>query len=234
MIRQNLTLDDFNEALTQLDTLLDRTGFDDSISIRAIGGFAMQIHGLRKTGVTADIDTVTASYPPAVQKCIGIIAEEMSLPPDWINNDSVFTLEDEVTDEDVKAFDSMLDAAFIDLPKKYKHINISVASVETLIKSKVYATCDIGQGRTTKDLDDLLALLAQRGITTRQELEAAYPWIDDLEFDNCNRLLKSSLATTNVAETNPAILEETQNAENVLDERGVIDQRLSEMEIDDR
>lgn len=192
MIRQNLTIEDFEEALKALDDELAAIGFTGTIEIRAIGGFALLLRGLRTTGVTADIDTVTPSYPIEVDSAISRVAVKLALPPDWLNNDSVLSFSDITTQEDVEAFESMLDASFDRIDADFSHIIIYSADLPTLIKAKAYACCDIGIGRTSKDLDDLLGLLVAVGVNSADEAFKLFPWFGDLEFAECSETLRKS------------------------------------------
>lgn len=157
MIRQSLTIEDFDEALTALDDELAAIGFTGTIEIRPIGGFALLLRGLRMTGVTADVDTVTPSYPIEADSAISRVAAQLALPPDWLNNDSVLSFSDITMQEDVEAFEAMLDASFDRINTDFSHIIIYSADLPTLIKAKAYASCDIGIGRISKYFDDLLA-----------------------------------------------------------------------------
>ena len=88
-IRTNLTLEDFEEALELLDSLVN-----EPVDLNVVGGFALMVHGLRSSGVTADIGTASPSFSREVEYAVEEVAERLNLPPDWLNNDSVFSFGD--------------------------------------------------------------------------------------------------------------------------------------------
>ena len=204
MIRQSLTRDDFMDALGTLDDALDGLPGNVGITIRAIGGFALLWRGLREGGYTADIDTITPSYEPAVQTVIEGVGERLSLPPDWLNNDAVFTVDDVVTEEDVRTYDELLAASYEPEATEFRHIELEVASLDTLVRTKAFATCDIGVGRTSKDLADLIALLYAAGVNTYGEVLSRYPWLDDPEFAPCQGMLRDSLSNPDMGTDPPS------------------------------
>ena len=168
-------------------------GFPDiHITIRAAGGFALLWHGLREGSYTADIDTVTPSYEPMVQTAIEDVGKRMDLPPDWLNNDAVLAMDDVVTEEDVRAYDELLDASYEPKATGFRHIELEVASLDTLVRAKAFATCDVGIGRTSKDLGDLVALLCAAGISSYGEALSRYPWLDEPKFTPCRGMLRDS------------------------------------------
>ena len=187
-IRTNLTLEDFKEALELLDSLVN-----EPVDLNVVGGFALMVHGLRSSGVTADIDTASPSFSREVEYAVEEVAERLNLPPDWLNNDSVFSFGDETTQDDVDAFNDMLDAAYEHVDLGFRNIRLYVADLSTLAKSKAYAASDIGVGRTEKDVDDLINVLHAMGLFTPDQAAKALPWLNDPEFEETLKALNSRL-----------------------------------------
>lgn len=187
--RTNLTLRDFTEALRLLDNRLE-----SQIELHVVSGFALLARRLRDKGVTADINTVTADWDEPTVSAIAEVAEELNLPPDWINNDTVFSFGDEVDEDDVSAFDALLEARYEPFDFGTKNVKVSVADIPTLIKSKAYAASDIGLGRTEKDMDDLVSLIQSLGIPDFASAKKALPWLVDPEFSGLAPHLAEAMA----------------------------------------
>lgn len=190
MIRQDLTIKDLREALYRLDRYLERYSPGETVSIRAVGGFALMFHGLRRNGVTADIDTITPSYSHGVYKAIEAVATELNLASDWLNNDAVFSFEDVVTEDDVAFFDAELEALYVDSGWNYRHIQLDIADIDTLIKAKSMAVRDIDTGRSDVDLRDLVDLLDKRGIHSLSEFKKTFRWASEPDFKECLTVLQ--------------------------------------------
>lgn len=188
-IRTNLTIEDFSEALKVLDSLID-----EPIELDAVGGFALLVRGLRSTGVTADIDIASPTFTQDVENAVEKVATQLYLPPDWLNNDTVFSFSDETTQEDVDAFNDMLDASYEPVDLGLRNINLNVADLTTLAKSKAYAACDIGIGRTEKDLDDLVNILNAMGLFSAEQAQKSLPWLKDPEFSETLSRLENRLS----------------------------------------
>lgn len=195
----------FKLALVELDRRLDAAG-TDPLPIRAQGGFALMCHGLRRGAyaVTMDIDTVTPTPTPAQQACIDSLARDWSLPADWINNDMVFTMDDDATtQDDCDAMDMMLDARYVDIKSldckstsvlddmfdHMTHITVKVADLQTLARAKAYASLSYGQGRTAKDVSDLIEVSRAMGAESREQMRRAMPWLDTPEFAGIDDIL---------------------------------------------
>lgn len=192
--RESLTIDDFSSILHALDDSLSASGYGKRVTIHAVGGFAMLWHGLRTTGVTGDIDSITPDYDFTVSQHVAEVAKMFDLEPDWLNNDAVFTMDDYVTEEDVECFDAMLEAHYDKIDFGLKLIDISVADLDTLAKSKAYAVNDIGIGRTGKDLDDLCNVFHKVGCDTLGRAVNRYIWLSDPEFSLCRGRLKAVMS----------------------------------------
>lgn len=187
-IRDRLSLKDFMSAIRELDQRLPQP-----IEIRAIGGFAMLWHGLRETGVTGDIDTVTPTYPQEVQRSIDEVGGELGFPPDWINNDSVLSLDGETTWDDVDAFDEIVEARYVRQEIGTANVTLYVADLATLAKAKAYAVEDIGIGRTQKDADDLRVIVERLRFMSVGEAEESLPWLGEEDFGKARDVVCRSI-----------------------------------------
>lgn len=180
-------LDQFRHALAELDARLTALEVSEPVLIRATGGFAMLVHGLRDDGYTVDIDTITDTYPPQVRAAINDVAADLHLEQDWVNNmaaghDAQDTLE-------------ILDAVFIAQDYGYENIDLRVADVPTLTRAKAIAVdVDAMSGRS-RDWTDLLQLLEHQNITTYRQFCAHYPTIRSWEYPETHRSLESWFAT---------------------------------------
>lgn len=162
-----LNKDEFIVALNKLDIGLESIG--KTIDINAIGGFALLFHNIRKdiAGYTVDIDSVTKDYPDDIRTVIRQVAKELDISPDWINNDNVF-------DNDVETLEAMIEAVWIPLDLGFKNINISIADIETLTNSKIFAADVYKDSGRTQDIPDLLDLLDKQNITNIDRFNYIY------------------------------------------------------------
>lgn len=167
------------------------------MEVRALGGFALAYRGLRPEGLTVDIDTATPTYPADVRRAIEAVAERRGLAGDWVNNQTVFSFGDVVGPDDVAALDDMLDARYLPVEdERFDNIDLQVADVPTLVKSKAYAVCDIELGwRDEKDLADLVSALAAVGVDDVGAACSRFPWLMDPEFSYCLERLEDRLAS---------------------------------------
>ncbi len=165
------TKDELLAALRELDTRLVAAG--ERISIRAIGGFAMLVHGVR-TGArayTADIDSVTPDYSPAVVAMIAQVGADLGLDPDWLNNYNVM-------DGDAEHVEMLIGAEWEPMilsGESLKAITLSVASVATLTRAKRMAVEDAAISGRAQDAPDLVELVKHQGITSLGQYDARYP-----------------------------------------------------------
>lgn len=164
------TSDELLEALRELDLELGSRGL--SIEIRAMGGFALLVHGIRKgrRAYTADIDTVTPNYPPQVQKLIAEVGARLGLDPEWLNNDNVM--------DDAEHVEMLIGAEWEPMAlagTPLRAIKLSVASMATLTRAKRLATEDAELSGRAQDAPDLVELVARQGITSINQYDARYP-----------------------------------------------------------
>ena len=159
---KNSSLADFEKALETLDDKLENICVD-KIEIKAIGGFAMMYYGVRENGFTIDIDSLTKGYDEKVRNAIKETGIELEIDEDWLNTDC-----------------AMLDGFLDDLSNKivwqnskynFKHIDLKLADIEGLIRSKAKAVNDGGLVPRSTDKKDLLALLENVGVSDIKALD---------------------------------------------------------------
>ena len=183
MIRQ-MTLDDFRQALELLDSKLKELPKDEHhglpITIHAIGGFALMYHNVRVSALTTDIDTVTVDYPPAVENAIKEVSVELGITDDWLNNYNVL-------DNDVEAIEIMLLPRWEKSAWEFDNIDLSVADLEALLRSKLMAADTDRESDRVQDYPDLLDICVALGCDSMDEvvrqcetmdidLKKEYPW----------------------------------------------------------
>ena len=175
------SIEDFRTALNKLDDLLVEEGLD-AIDIYAIGGFAMLYYGVRKNGFTIDIDSLTKNYDSKVINLIKVVGAQLGLDTDWLNTDCA-------------ALDGFLSLADTIEWKKtdyvFQRINLMVADIPGLIKTKAKAIHDGGLVPRTTDKKDLVAALKYIGIENIQVLDtrSEYGFIKE-QFEKCYDYLK--------------------------------------------
>jgi len=150
----------FKESLALLDKKLAQANI--SIEIKAIGGFAMLYHQIRKDGYTQDIDTVTPDYSSEVQTLIEEVGNELDIDANWLNNDNVL-------DNDVETAELILEPFWDRLDWGFTNIELYVADVETILRSKVIAAEDDDLSLRTQDFPDLIDIFESMGTTTAEE-----------------------------------------------------------------
>lgn len=164
------TSDELLEALRELDLELGSRGL--SIEIRAMGGFALLVHGIRKghRAYTADIDTVTPNYPAQVQSLIAKVGARLGLDPDWLNNYNVM--------DDAEHVEMLIQAEWEPMVlagAPLRAIKLSVASMATLTRAKRLAAEDAQLSGRAQDAPDLVELVARQGITSINQYDARFP-----------------------------------------------------------
>lgn len=178
------TIVDFEQALFLLDKKLDIAGIN-KIQIRAIGGFAMMYYGFRDNGYTIDIDSLTTKYPVEVLKIIREVAFEMGLDEGWLNTDCS-TLEGFMT--------PLADQIVWEKAKyDFNNIDMKVANVAGLIRSKAKAIEDGGLVPRSTDKKDLLAGLNHVNIHSADALKESteYSFIIK-EYPRCFEFLEKA------------------------------------------
>lgn len=178
-------VEDFDRALRLLDHELAALGRNEPLPIRAIGGYALLKRGIRtgERAQTVDIDTVTADYDKAVRDAIRIVGERCHLDSDWLNNTCVFD------DPDVTTM--MIDARFDqDTSLNLNHIDLQIADLPTLTRSKLIAAGDAHLSGRSHDFDDLMRLLEAQNVTSFQELQERYPAFDSEDIEAGHNALR--------------------------------------------
>lgn len=184
------TNEQLTEALHRLDERLSTP-----MTLHVLGGYALSHHGARPASVlTADIDVANV-LSADVRSHVSDIARELDLEPDWLNNDVVYTEHDEADQDDVDALDAMLDARYEPTRQRFGNMRLEVADIPTLTKAKAFAAEDIGRGRTTKDLDDLVRLLEMQGCETMAATNRMFPWMQDYDFEMTRERLSNVFRT---------------------------------------
>lgn len=178
-MRSDLTFKDLIKALRLFDEALDLLHQEKPVVIRATGGFAMLAHGLREGGVTADIDTVTPTFDERVQLAMRAVAIKLDLPEDWLNNDLVYSASDTVDQDDVDAYDALVGGAYDPAVNKFKHVELYIADLELLARSKALACRDIMAGRSVKDANDLADILDMMNLGSVEEACREFAWLED-------------------------------------------------------
>lgn len=202
-----LTIGEYMDVLHEFDRRLSGLRLPYKVEIRALGGFALLWHGIRgERGTTADIDTVTPSYPPAVNSVIDDLGAELGLEPEWLNNHTVYSPEDEVSWEDVEYFDSLVEAEYLPVDKGFTSISLSVADVDTLARSKALAINGPRSHRTDKDLSDLCGIIRHAGCASLQAARKRFRWLAGRDFSECCRFISDAMPA------DPAAKEPTEEA----------------------
>jgi hypothetical protein len=153
-MKLEITKDEYITALLYLDMLLKDIG--EHMSIKAIGGFALLWHSVRGTGYTADIDSLTADFKPEVIACIEEAARVMDLPEDWVNNYNVL-------ENDVESIEIMLDPFWERASIGAENIQLWIADLETLLRSKLMAAEDSELTGRAQDFPDLMDIFSKIG-----------------------------------------------------------------------
>ena len=163
-----------DKALRLLDAELGKIG--ETITIRAIGGYALMRHGITRAHrpFTVDIDTVTTDYSRAVIDTIARVGQEMRIDEDWVNNDNVGpSSEDE---DSVALLEMQYDAKWaVQSDLELENIELFIADVPTLTRAKILAADAAELSGRSQDLPDLMSLLQAQSITTYGAFCAAYP-----------------------------------------------------------
>lgn len=159
-----------DDALSRFDERLGELHVDETVEIKAIGGFALLRHGVRNAAnaYTVDIDSVTRDYQPKVVEAIEDVAREKNMDIDWINNYNVM-------DGDPEHVEDMIGAEWLPREDGLTNVDLRVATVETLTRAKIIAAADAEFSGRIQDRPDLIDLVEHQGITTLQQFDRLYP-----------------------------------------------------------
>jgi len=143
----------------------------ERIEICAIGGFALLYRDIRQDRYTRDIDTVTRNYSKRVNDLIKAVsfdlANQIILEENWLNNDNVF-------EDDVLSVERLISAFWEKSDWKFQNIDLYVADIETLFRSKLIAAEDDNLTGRKQDMPDLMAILNKMGKYTKAECSEFY------------------------------------------------------------
>lgn len=177
MRKLDVNIEEFNNALEKLNEKLEAK--DLSISINAIGGYAMLTYGLRSANdYTEDIDSVTEKYKPEICDLIKEVSDEMNLQEDWLNTSATEL-------EEVK---SSVNQMSWNLVESFSNIKLYVCDIDSLILLKAKAVDMGGLVPRKTDKKDLIKLLKSQNIYNMDDLEQSqYSYI--MSMKNCKRVL---------------------------------------------
>jgi len=153
------------QALKTLDDKLAASGYDP-IEIRIVGGFALILHGVRETGFTQDIDSMTRDFAPQVKQLIAQTGKELGLKLGWLNADMVL--------DDPEIIEMIIGETNFDDYGNYQVLDVRVADLTTLLKLKIVAAGDTLLVHDDIEYErhaiDLIALLKVLNIDSADEL----------------------------------------------------------------
>lgn len=187
------TADQLDEALKLLDHELAGLKLEEPLHVRAIGGYALLKHGVRKgdRAYTVDIDTVTKDYGRAVESAVKRVADELGLDSNWLNNDNVL-------DNDPEHVESLFQADWEPQPMGLRNIAVSIASIKTLTRAKISATDESEFNDRLQDAQDLKDLIEFQGIKSLADFRKVYP-DPDIDFPETQRVLRAYFSPGSVA-----------------------------------
>lgn len=150
-----ISLEVFKECLNALNSKL--VAMNESIEIKAIGGFALLYYGFRKVAYTHDIDTLNLTYPSHVMEAVEEVAVEFDISSYWLNNDVARSA------EDLEDSEAMLNAFWEKVDWEFSNISLYVADPETLLLSKLMAAEEDDLTRRFQDFIDLMDMFEHLG-----------------------------------------------------------------------
>ena len=158
------------EALDTLDNKLALAGYG-KVEIRIVGDFALIIHGIRDTGFTQDIDSMTRDFDPFVKQLIAETGLELGLKLGWLNADMVL--------DDPGVIELIIGETLFEDYGDYQALDVKVADLSTLLKLKIVAAGDTilvhDDIEHRRHARDLVALLKAFGIESAEALIEVAP-----------------------------------------------------------
>jgi len=186
MAKIKLTIEDFDEAYKKLNEKLKAENI--TIDVKAIGGYAMMIHGIRKDangnlGMSEDTDSLVR-YTDRVLELISEVGNELGILDDWLNNVPL----------DLVEVAPVMKKLHWKKMSGYSNINMYVAEVDSLILLKTRAIEMAGLIPRKTDKNDLMNLIKFIGIETIDELNEnkSTGYIKD-KYPRCYEFLSNSL-----------------------------------------
>jgi len=163
------------QALKKLDDCLEEQGIA-SLEIRIVGGFALIVHGIRDTGFTQDIDSMTREFAPDIKATIAKIGKEMGIKLGWLNADMVL--------DDPEIIRDIVGELVFEPYGEFKVLQVSVASLPSLLRLKLVAAGDNLEITTDevefeRHFEDVKALMRALDISSAQQLATVAPHIAD-------------------------------------------------------
>ena len=148
----------FNHALDRLDALLFERNHDP-IDLRVCGAGALSILGVLSRA-TRDLDVITPRLTDELLRSAAEVAQELSLPKEWINNGPSSLIRDLEKDWEQRCVEIY----------SRKIIRVLALGRRDLIATKLFAFCD----RDEDDLNDLIAIAP-----TPEEIDSLLAWTLD-------------------------------------------------------
>jgi hypothetical protein len=163
------------QALQKLDDCLEEQGIA-SLEIRIVGGFALIVHGIRDTGFTQDIDSMTREFAPDIKATIAKIGKEMGIKLGWLNADMVL--------DDPEIIRDIVGELVFESYDEFKVLQVSVASLPSLLRLKLVAAGDNleitnDEVEFERHFEDVKALMRALDISSAQQLATVAPHIAD-------------------------------------------------------
>lgn len=177
MIRE-LNVDELLDVLHELDEKLP-----EPIVIRAVGGFALAWHDIRKEGLTADVDTLTDDYPERINRVIAEVGRKHNLDPWWLNNDAAA--------DDAEFLIESMGLRWEKADCGFKSITLYVADLESLLKLKLSAVEDSALSGRARDLDDTVRLLRALGYE-RTSFRRKFAYLQE-DMPNAYRMISQAI-----------------------------------------
>ncbi|MDR0514794.1 MAG: hypothetical protein LBG81_06510 [Coriobacteriaceae bacterium] len=148
----------------------------DPLDIRIVGGFALIMQGIRESGFTQDIDSMTRGFSAETTRTIAQIGKELEIKLGWLNADMVL--------DDPEIIEDVVGEVKFEPYGKYRVLRVSLADLPTLLRLKIVAAGDnleITGDRIEfeRHFADVKALMKALAIKTPERLLAVAPLIED-------------------------------------------------------
>lgn len=147
--------------LQDLGDELERRAFQEPVRILLVGG-AFMLLTLKNRKATEDVDVVLLDMPDttnatpqtkAFQAAVRAVASKHHLKRKWMNDDVAYFIKDMAPDPQPSLW------------RKFKHLHVYLPPREYILTLKLMVF-------RQKDMNDVLALLAELDVTTREQAQA--------------------------------------------------------------